>query len=106
MSTTEAVARCKVVSLDVMRPDARRLSRTPGKSFEEVLTSVDRQVGSEVISFQGLTDIRAAARMSAPPATDLDGLEAFFHQVEGRLDALENGILSLKQQISALLRCL
>jgi hypothetical protein len=105
MPKTDAVVSGKVLTLDVKRPRAGGAGATPERPFQEVLDTVERTGTGEVVPFPSPALHGVPSRVWAPMAPELDALESLFNRVEGRLTTLETGVLSLKHQVSALLRC-
>jgi hypothetical protein len=94
-----------------LRPKVGHPSQAPGKAFEEVLDSTGRRASGEVVPFPRPGAAPPTVQTCVSPATDYDNLQeselgAFLEHFEDRLTALESGLLSLKYQIGALLRCL
>ncbi len=102
----------KIIALEAKRIRGHPSDEGAFPSFEKTLAAVEQNVSAEIVSLphhRSLSSPSDAQRSStAKPSSRIDDtdVDAYFDEIENRITGLEQDLLSLRHQISALIRCL
>jgi len=101
-----------IIALDAARLHAGGSNRGHTARFEETLTVAEHHISGEIVPLPQQSPPFPPSTLyghlpSKPLSeTETSDIDSYFNEIESRIAGLEHDLLSLRHQISALIRCL